>query len=150
MGNCHSENFELSSYSWDWKSVNNSVIATECSENGFHIQNGPRRDRNRIAKIFLRIALAMKFGYSPWAETRQKLIRLEVELECSNRRLRAKKSSIPWIIPIDYWLSFDSPYLAAECSDNLDFPVSDILSFGLINLHSERDWRGCQSHWGWW
>jgi serine/threonine protein kinase len=94
---------------------------------------------NRITKIIIGIALAMRYLHSRniiHRELRPDNILLDwdwnVRIADFDRSSAPKIPSLPYSDPIFRSLSFDSRYLAPECYDDLYFDESDVFSFGMI------------------
>jgi aurora kinase len=125
----------------------NSVIVTEFVGNGSlanHLKptKYPLSGANRITKIIVGIALAMRYLHSRGIihrDLKPDNILLDwdwtVRIADFGHSISPEKPDIHSLLqsnPTGIWPSIDSHYLAPECYDNQYYPESDVFSFGLI------------------
>jgi hypothetical protein len=125
----------------------NSAIMTEFAGNGSlasHLPSMecPLRGANRIARILVGIALAMRYLHSKGIihrDLKPDNILLDwdwnVRVADFGQSISLTNPEIPSTSNPDDprdWPSVDSRYLAPECYDNCYLPASDVFSFGLI------------------
>jgi serine/threonine protein kinase len=126
---------------------NNSAIVTEFAGNGSLANYLPPTEyslsgANRITKIILGIALAMRFLHYRriiHRDLKPDNILLDwdwnVRIADFGQSIVKDNPDIPLLIqpiPTASWPSVNSKYLAPECYDNRYFLASDVFSFGLI------------------
>jgi serine/threonine protein kinase len=115
----------------------NLAIVTEFVGNGSladHLSPAecPLRGENRIAKVIVGIALAMRFVHSCGVIHRN-LSPHNILLDWNWKvRISDFGHSIPDSNPSKRQESFSSPYFAPECYSNKFSRASDVFSFGLI------------------
>jgi serine/threonine protein kinase len=123
------------------------VIETEFVGNGSlanHLKptKYPLSGANRITKIIVGIALAMRYIHSRGIvhrDLKPENILLDwdwtVRIADFGHSISPQRPDIPSLTqsnPTGIWPSIDSHYLAPECYDNHYYPESDVFSFGLI------------------
>jgi serine/threonine protein kinase len=128
-------------------SEHNSVIVTKFAGNGSltnHLSSSKYhlKGANRITKIIIGIALAMRFVHSQdiiHRDLKPDNILLDwdwtvriADFGHSSCPAEPKIPSLAATDPIRFWQSFDSRYFAPECYENQFFQESDVFSFGLI------------------
>jgi serine/threonine protein kinase len=129
------------------KPDHNSVIVTEFAGNGSlanHLSQSeyPLSGANRITRIIVGIALAMRFLHSRYFihfDLKPANILLDwnwnVRIADFGRSISLNNPEIPSVThpnTRDGVLFMDSYYFAPECYDNRDSQMSDVFSFGLI------------------
>jgi TPR repeat protein len=128
-------------------SQNNSSIVAEFAGNGSlanHLPPAecPLRGANRITKVIVGIALAMRFVHSRHLIHRDlKPDNILLDWDWTVKIADFGQSSapdnpdippLPHFNPNPEWPSLDFRYLAPECYENHFLPASDVFSFGLI------------------
>jgi hypothetical protein len=121
---------------------NNSAMVTQFAGNGSladHLPPAkfPLNDANKMTKVIVGIALAMRFVHSHGVIHRDLkpeniLLDWDWKVQIADFGHSASSDNPIHLNEIDQWPSVDSYFVAPECYEKCCLPASDVFSFGVI------------------